>query len=151
MRLNNTRQAALFLLLLLLFPYFSPPSTSSCPQPQFSAGFILQPTVFLYLFPPFLPICLTLSPRMHVISEPLQDPLGSLFPLPRGFTLFLMTRFASLYPLRFMSSFTVFIFALLCCIICCQVRLPVFVTHICKSLFKDDTLLFNSFPVYVCL
>lgn len=131
MRLNNTRQA---LLLLLLLPYFCPPSTSSCPQPQISTGFILQPTLSLPS-PPFLPICLTLSPRMHIISRPPQGPLGSPVPLPGGLNLIFHDSFCK--PVPYMSSLFFFcfflFFALRCCIICCQVRLPVFVTHICKS------------------
>jgi len=151
-RLNNTRQTLPLLLLLS----FSPPSTSSCPQPLFSPGFILQPTLSLSLpSPPFPPTCLTF---FSLYARHLPNPLGARsahhFHFPGGFTflfvLFFMTPFASLYPLRFMSSFYCFNFALLCCIICCQVRLPVFVTHICKSLFKDNTLLFKLVPVYVC-
>lgn len=121
MRLNNTRQALLFFFLLR----FSPPGTSSCPQPHSLTGFLLQPTLYLYLFFHFYPSVSPVSPHMHVISQ-LHSP---------GFTFFFVfffflwkTPFASLYPLSFMS-FYCFYFALLCCIICCQVCLPVFVTH----------------------
>lgn len=94
-RLNNTRQA---LLLLLLLPYFCPLSTSSCPQPQISTGFILQPTLFLYLLLHFYP---SVSPSLLVCtSSPdlLRVRSGLRSHSPGGWTLFSMTHFASLYP-----------------------------------------------------
>lgn len=151
MRLNNIRQALLLFLFLLslffllLLPYFSPPSTSSCPQPQFSAGFILQPTLFVYLFL-HSPICLTFSSRMHIISQLPRGPLGLSFHSPEVFNLTFDYSFLQACTLYgSLSSFTVFILLFFAVIICCQVRLPVFVTHICKSLFKDNTLLFIIF------
>ena len=148
MRLNNTRQALFFLLLL---SRFSPPSTSSCPQSRFSTGFILRPTLFLYLslhfYPslshPFLLICMS-------CPKPPQGPFGSPFSTSREFYLIFDDSFCKPVPFKVHVLFYCFCFALLCCFICCQVRLPVFVTHICKSLFKDNTLLFNFF-LYLCV
>jgi len=118
-RPNNTRQALLLLLFFfLLLHYFSPPSTSSFPQPHFSAGFILQLTLslssspFSVSYPPLLLVC-TSSPGS---PSPLLPGVLPLFCRPVPFKVPVL-------------SFTVFIFALLCCVICCQVRSPVFVTH----------------------
>lgn len=80
-RLNNTRQALFFLLLLL--SCFSPPSTSSCPQSQFSTGFILRPTLFLYLSLHFYP---SLSPFLLICMSCPNPPSGparvSIFHIP---------------------------------------------------------------------
>jgi len=138
-RLNNTRQALLLLLFFFLFfllRSLSPPSTSSCPLSQFSAGFILQPTLSLSLpSPPF-----SLHPSSTSSSSSYARPLPGLHLHPSwGFTF----SFASLYPSRSLSSLLLFLFrftllyhplpSTLACI--CN-------THICKSLFKDDSLLF---------
>ena len=127
MRLNNTRQALLLLFLLfLLLSYFSPPSTSSCPQPQFSAGFIPQPTLFLHLSLHFYPSVSPFSPRMHAISRPPVLSCSGLHFHSQGFYLL----FCKPVPFKVHVLFYCFYFALRCCIICCQVRLPVFVnTH----------------------
>lgn len=119
MRLNNARQAllllllVLFVLLLLLFlPYFSPPSTGSCPNPRFSAGFILQPTLFLYLLLHFCPSVSPSSPHMHVISQPLSGPASALhFHSPRGFTLFFFDdSFCKPVPFKVHVLFLLFFF-----------------------------------------
>lgn len=71
--MNHTRQV-LFLLLPRL-PCFSPPSTSFCPQPQFSTGFILQPTLFLYLSLHFYP---SVSPVLLICMSCPDAPQGLL-------------------------------------------------------------------------
>lgn len=146
MRLNNTRQA-LLLLVLFLLSYFSPPSTSSCPQPQFSTGFIPQPTLFLYLSLHLHPSVSPFSPRMHAISRPPSRPARVFISTPRGFTFF----FASLYPLRFMSSFTVFILLYVAVSSVAKYACLYLLTHICKGLFKRQYVAVQPFPVYVCL
>jgi len=166
-RLNNTRQT--LPLLLLLLPYFSPPSTSSCPH-SFQLGLYCSPlplSLSLYLY---LSLSLSLSTFSSISSHLslLFSSYARHLPVPSGpsrviistspgvlpFFLFCFVLFVCLFfdesvcksvPFKVHVLFYCFNFALLCCIICCQVCLPVFVTHICKSLFKDNTLLFNLF------
>lgn len=121
-RPKNTWQALLFFLLLNC----SPPSTSYCPLPVFNRVYTAAHTLTL----PFSSICLTFPPYARHFPFPPRAQLGLRFHSP-GVLTFVWTPFASLHPLRFMSSFTVFI--LLCfCIFSCQIRLPVLVTHIHK-------------------
>lgn len=115
MRPNNTRKALLLFLFFLLH-CSSPPSTRSCPQPQFSAGFILQPTLFLSFSSSLFS---SISPtRMHVLSRVSFSTPPGVLPL-----------FCKPVPFKVPVLFYCFYFALLCCIIRCQVRSPVFVTH----------------------
>lgn len=129
-RLNNTRQA----LLLLLLPYFCLPALAPVPSHRFQLGLSCSP----HSFSTFSSISSHLSHPLSSYARHLPTSSGSARvsgPTPRGvkpYFPWLILQACTQHVLPVLFCFCLF-FALRCCIICCQVRLPVFVTHICKS------------------
>lgn len=113
------------------------PALSPVPSHSVQLGLLCSPLLLynpLHFHPPAPPF----SPRMHAISL--------VFPTLGVFTSFSFSFFCTpVPPLRFTSSCTVFILLYFAVIICCQVRLPVFVT--CARVYLKTIL--YCFPVYV--
>lgn len=128
------------------------PSTSSCPQPQFFNWVYTAAHTLFLPFPLFLPICThpfsSYACHAPIPSGPAQVSIST----SQEFYHIFDDSFCKPVPFKVQVLLLPFYFAwlaLLYCIVCCQVHLPVFVTHMYKSLFKPNTLLFIFFSVCV--
>lgn len=110
------------------------PALAPVPSHRFQLGLSCSP----HSFSTFSSISTHLSHPLSSYARHLPTSSGSARvsgPTPRGvkpYFPWLILQACTQHVLPVLFCFCLF-FALRCCIICCQVRLPVFVTHICKS------------------